>query len=77
MNKLTMGALVILILAIEANGSLVGTTNSTRNENSVQSLQHGEEVTRQKHLLDPGNFSKETALVNPAPTHDHLLSIIR
>ena len=59
------------------SGSLVRATNSTRNENSVQSLQHGEEVTRQKHLLDPDNFSKETALVNPAPTHDHLLSILR
>ena len=61
------------------NRNFVGGTadnTCTTQENSVQSLNH-ERDKSQRHVVDPDNFSKDAAVVNPSPSHDHLLTILR
>ena len=60
----------------ESDGVGTADNTCTTQENSVQSLNH-ERDKSQRHVVDPDNFSKDAAVVNPAPSHDHLLTILR
>ena len=57
--------------------NLVETTaHNTSVENSVENLKHEKDI-RHSYIVDLDNFSKDTTVVNPTPSHDHLLSILR
>lgn len=59
------------------HSKLVETTaHNTSVENSVENLNHEKDI-RQRHVVDPDNFSQETTVVSPTPSRDHLLSILR